>query len=206
MRSVPFRTCWAQVVNRSISRMEAEKSVCLVVSKCRIQNCTGAGICSFYVSRAFSPMFCSLWWILAFASWNSSNPVTRASVSCCVCYCRRLSEPLTGLTNVQLTEHYTNCIKLSAENVSQWPVAGTSRVWCLMSMCRELLGTLCWRVGNYAHTAGTTLLRKLLWFARYRKSPPRMRSAFTWSTTCRSCWRRKKWTTSRHEHTNSVYA
>ena len=31
---------------------------------------------------------------------------------------RRKSLPLSGFTTAQLTEHYTSCIKLSAENVS----------------------------------------------------------------------------------------
>ena len=47
----------------------------------------------------------------------SHNIHMRTLVSCTLVF-RRRSEPLTGLTNVQLTEHYTNCIKLSAENVS----------------------------------------------------------------------------------------
>ena len=33
-------------------------------------------------------------------------------------FCRRQSLPLSGLSTAQLTEHYTNCIKLSTENVS----------------------------------------------------------------------------------------
>lgn len=32
---------------------------------------------------------------------------------------RRRSTPLSGLSNAQLTDHYANCIKLSAENVSR---------------------------------------------------------------------------------------
>lgn len=122
---------------------------------------------------------------------------------------RRRSLPLSGLTATQLADHYSSCIKLSAENVRLTLLlyAVGDQIFLtlfpILQLERKLTVLIYFKIYNFDILfISFPPPTKHTWYVVHfncRKLMQKMHLDYTWLIICQTSWRRRNWITFRYK-------